>query len=213
MNVRGRLAVRAAVPAVCAALAVIGGAALSRSLASRTPKAPPAMVIPVKSSEVRRVAVEGGDRRVELARARDGSWTGGSPEAEGLMSGIEERLFPLQAYRTLRADTSSPEFGLGDPEITFLVEDLEGRDHEVALGAATFANGGVYARESTDTRRLYLVPRRMMDDLRSLVAGRRIDAPNDLPDKVRDRSPKYDPTSWWLRQALDATTAAPGGPQ
>ena len=32
---------------------------------------------------------------------------------------LEERLFPLQAYRMLAADTSSPEYGLDNPEITF----------------------------------------------------------------------------------------------
>lgn len=61
----------------------------------------------------------------------------------------------------------------------------------------------------------------MMDDLRSLVAGRRIDAPNDLVDKVRGKGTTHDPTSWWLRQALDArrldpvprSAPEPGAPQ
>jgi hypothetical protein len=53
----------------------------------------------------------------------------------------------------------------------------------------------------------------MMDDLRSLATGRRVDAPNDLPDKLREATPKHDPTSWWLRQVLDAAAPRPGAPQ
>ena len=226
-RVSGQPAVRVAVSALSVALVIIGAGAVSRSMTTRTTEEPPARVLPVRSAEVRRVAIEAGDRHVELARSGDGSWTGGagaSPETEGLMSSIEERLFPLQAYRTLPADTSSSEYGLVDPEITFRVEDTRGRDHEILLGVPTFTNGGVYARRSTDAGRLYLVPRRMMDDLRSLIAGRRIDAPNDLPDKVREKGTKHDPTSWWLRQALDAgalrrlhpapqSTPPPGAPQ
>ena len=52
--------------------------------------------------------------------------------------------------------------------------------------------------------RVYLVPRRMMDDLRSLVAGQRIDTPDDLAKKIQENTPKGDTTSWWLKQALDA---------
>jgi len=61
------------------------------------------------------------------------------------------------------------------------------------------------------SERVYLVPRRMMDDLRSLVAGRRIDTPSDdLAKKVGENTPKDDGTSWWLRQALDAGGTPPG---
>ena len=207
---------RVAMPALCVALVLVGAGAVSRSMTTKTPEAPPASVLPIRSAEVRRVAVQAGDRHVEMARSGDGSWTadaGAPPETEGLMASVEERLFPLQAYRTLPADTSSPEYGLAKPEITFRVEDAQGQDHEILLGVPTFTNGGVYARRSTDAGRLYLVPRRMMDDLRSLVAGRRIDAPNDLPDKVREKGTTHDPTSWWLRQALEAGASDPGAPQ
>jgi hypothetical protein len=121
------------------------------------------------------------------------------------MSDVEGRILPLQAYRSLPADTASPEFGLVDPEITFRVTETDGQDHEVALGRSTFTDGGVYAERRGDPGRIYLVPRRMMDDLRSLVAGRRIDTPSDdLAKKVGESTPKDDGTSWWLRQALDA---------
>jgi hypothetical protein len=195
---------RVAVPAVCVAVGVVGAAATSRALTGKRTQAPPANVLALPAAEVRSITVESGSQQVSLARSADGTWTGASPETEGLMADIQPRLFPLQAYRSLTADTSSPEFGLARPEVTFRVSDARGEEHRVLLGGATFTNGGVYARRSTDAGRLYLVPRRMMDDLRSLLAGRRVDAANDLPDKLREKTPKHDPTSWWLRQALDA---------
>jgi hypothetical protein len=199
--------VRVAVPALCVSLLVVGAAATSRALTGRRTEAPPASVLALSSSEVRRIAIDSGDRHVELARSDTGTWTGvagASPETEGLMSEIQERLFPLQGYRSLAADTGSPEYGLVAPQITFRVQDTRGEEHRVLLGAATFTNGGVYARRSTEAGRLYLVPRRMMDDLRSLLAGRRVDTPNDLPEKLKENTPKHDPTSWWLRQSLEA---------
>jgi hypothetical protein len=198
---------RVVVAALCLAVGVVGAAATSRALTRRAAETPPAAVLSLAAPEVRSVVVESRDRRVELARSADGAWTGvagSSAETEGLMSDIQERLFPLQGYRSLAADTRSPEYGLVPPEITFAARDNRGEEHRVLLGAATFTNGGVYARRSTDDGRLYLVPRRMMDDLRSLLTGRRVDTENDLPEKLREKTPKHDPTSWWLRQTLEA---------
>jgi hypothetical protein len=200
-------AVRVAVPAVCVAVGVVVAAATSRALTDRPSEEPPANVLSLQPAEVRSIAVESGSRRVELTRSPDGTWngvTGASPAVETLMSDIQPRLFPLLGYRSLATDTSSPEFGLVQPEVTMRVSDARGEEHRVLLGAATFTNGGVYARRSTETGRLYLVPRRMMDDLRSLLVGRRVDTENDLPEKLRTKTPKHDPTSWWLRQAVDA---------
>lgn len=200
-------AVRIALAGVCVAVSVISAAATSRALTDRPSEEPPANVLALQPEEVRSIAVESAARQVELTRSPDGTWTGvtgAPPEAEGLMSEIEPRLFPLLGYRSLAADASSPEFGLARPEVTMRVLDARGEQHRILLGAATFTNGGVYARRSTDAGRLYLVPRRMMDDFRSLLTGRRVDTVNDLPAKLREKAPKYDPTSWWLRQAAGA---------
>ncbi|HVW34474.1 MAG TPA: DUF4340 domain-containing protein, partial [Acidimicrobiia bacterium] len=172
-----------------------------------------ATVLGVAPGAVRHVTVTAGDRRVELAHA-DGFWTpgaGASRVTVGLLSDAESRLFPLQAYRTLRADTSSAEYGLAEPELTFSVEDTDGKEHAVALGAPTFTNGGVYAERREEPGRVYLVPRRMMDDLRSLVTGQRIDTPDDLAKKMQQSAPKDDGASWWLRQVLDSGPPEPGG--
>ena len=200
-------ALRVALPAVGVAVGVVGAAATSRALTDHAAEAPPATVVALAASEVRAISLQSGGRQVSLTRNAEGAWTGvanASPETVALMPDIEGRLFPLQSYRSLAADTASPEFGLASPEITFSVSDRGGEEHRVLLGAPTFTNGGVYARRSTDPGRLYLVPRRMMDDLRSLLAGKRVDTPNDLPEKLRQNTPKNDPTSWWLRQAEKA---------
>jgi hypothetical protein len=205
---------RITVLALCVALGLAGAAGLSRAITTRKRSAPPATVLAVRPEAVRRVTLESKDRRVELAHA-DGSWSAGagaSVVTVALMSDVEGRLLPLQAYRSLPADTSSPEFGLVDPEITLRVTDTDGQEHEVALGRPTFTDGGVYAERRGDPGRVYLVPRRMMDDLRSLAAGRRIDTPSDdLAKKVGENTPKDDATSWWLRQALDGGGTQPGG--
>lgn len=215
MKTEARAILRVAAPALGIAALLVGSAAASRSLTTTEEHAePPADVVDVSLGEVRRIAVQSADRQVELARTSDGTWTAGagvSWEAEALMPDIEERLFPLRAYRALRAETPSPEFGLADPEIAFRIEDRNGNQHEVLLGQPTFTNGGVYARRSSEPGRLYLIPRRMMDDLRSLLAGERIDTPNDLPEKLQENTPKHDPTSWWLRQVEDAAARASGG--
>lgn len=203
-RISGHPAVRVAVPAVCVALGVVGAAATSRALTGGPAETPPASVLALRAAEVRSITVEAGDRRVELTRSDRGTWTGAAPEAEALMSDIQERLFPLQGYRSLAVEAGSPEFGLASPEITLRVRDGGGGSHTVLLGAPTFTNGGVYARRSDETGRVYLVPRRMMDDLRSLLAGKRVDSPNDLPQKLKEKTPKPDPTSWWLRQTLKA---------
>jgi uncharacterized protein DUF4340 len=214
MNKRLAPVLRIAVPALCVAVGLAGAAGLSRAMTTRKRSAPPATVLAVRPAAVQRVTVASDGRQVELAHA-DGSWRAGSGASVvtvGLMSDAEERLFPLRAYRSLPADPSSPEFGLVDPEITFRVTDTDGRDHDVALGRPTFTNGGVYAERSSEPGRVYLVPRRMMDDLRSLVAGRRIDAPDDFAKSLREKAPNDDTTSWWLRQAVDsAGPAVPGG--
>ena len=201
---------RIAVAALLVAAGLAGAAVLSRAATTAKRSAPPATVLAVAPGEVGHVSLESHGRRVELARA-DGTWkavAGASVITVGLMTDVEEQLFPLRAYRSLAADTTSPEYGLADPEIRLEVDEVGGARHEVAIGRPTFTNGGVYAERSGEPGRVYLVPRRMMDDLRSLVAGQRVDSPSDLAQQMRDATPKDDGTSWWLKQA----NAAGGNP-
>lgn len=206
--------------AVIVAVAVAGASAgigvISR-LGQEARRNTAAKVLPLTVGEVARVTVSSEAGEAELTRERDGDWIAGpgtSEQSATLMFTFEERLFPLAAYRTV--PRVEAEFGLDDPEITFTVEDTDGTERVVHLGAPTFTDGANYARRA-DAPKVYLVPRRMMDDLRSLVAGKRIDKENTLPDKIRkldeaakERADVAD-IGPWLQQSIDAGTPIPEG--
>ena len=201
-------AIWAVIVALGVELAAFGLGTWSRHTTLKPKEPRPPKVLALRPPEIRRVILESRGGRVEFARAGDGAWSGGSgasPVTETLLPDIEERLFPLGAYRSLRADTSDPTYGLVAPEITLTIDDTRHDQHRVFLGAATFTTGGNYARSDADPHHVYLVTRRIMDDLRSLLAGRRIDARNDLPNKIRelDEQKAAPKDSWWLQQVLD----------
>ena len=192
-------------------LAAFGVGVWSRS-ATRISHRPPPEVLPVRSSEVRHVTVQSGATKLAFARGTDGVWTGDAgvpPQSATLLSDAEQRLFPLRAYRTLQIDTRQPEFGLASPQIVLTVGDGAATERIVLIGAPTFSTGGVYARRADDPGHVFLIPRRMMDDLRGVVAGQAVAATNDIPGKIREINEKQqaadgNDVSWWLRQVLDA---------
>lgn len=205
--------------AVVVALGALGAGALSRELASEPEREAVPEVLSLRPSQVERVVVQSADREVELERQPDGTWAGSAgvpPESETLMLTAEERLFPLPAYRQLATDASAPQFGLADPEMTVAVTGRDGNVRKVAIGASTFTKG-VFAQRVGDDGTVYLVPRRMADDFRSVLAGQRIDAENELASKVRDmereagENARKQRVSWWLQQALEAGTPLPEG--
>jgi hypothetical protein len=193
-------------------LAAFGVGLWSRA-ATRVSRRPPPEVLPVHSSEVRQVTVQSGGTKLAFARGTDGTWSGESgvpPQSTTLISDAEERLFPLRAYRTLPVDTDQAEFGLASPQIVLTVDNGTGTGRTVLFGAPTFSTGGVYARRGDDPGHVFLVPRRMMDDLRGVLAGQAVAVTNDIPGKIRQINEKQqaadgDNVSWWLRQVLDAT--------
>ena len=93
--------------------------------------------------------------------------------------------------------------------------DATGARHQVAFGAPTFTDGGFYARAAGDAQRVYLVPKRTVYDLRSVLVGRRVDPPNEVPGKVRELNEKTKTdseqakVSYWLQQSLDSGTPVP----
>ena len=192
-------------------LAAFGVGVWSRS-ATRVSHQPPPEVLPVRSSDVRHVTLQSGATKLAFARGADGTWSGeaGAPaQSATLISDAEDRLFPLRAFRSLPVDTRAPEFGLASPQRVLTVGDGTGREQAVLIGAPTFSTGGVYASRADDPGRVFLVPRRMMDDLRGVVAGQAVAVTNDIPGKVREIQEKQQAAdgnnvSWWLRQVLDA---------
>jgi hypothetical protein len=211
---RERPAVKAAVAVAVVAAVAAGAGVLTRThyraKAGSTEKA-----LAVEAGAVRAVVVADKAHRVELTRTGDGQWQGATPATRTLMLSAEDELFPLRAFRALSLDPADPQLGLADPDITFEVQDGGGERHRVAFGAPTFTDGGFYAHDPGQGRRVYLVPKRMVYDLRSVLAGNRIDPPNDIPGKVRDANDKareeseQHEVSYWLQQSLDAGTPVP----
>jgi Domain of unknown function (DUF4340) len=204
---------RTAVVAAVSLLPVaLGIGAWSRS-ATRPSHQPPPEVLPVASSAVRHVTVESGGTTLAFTRGAGGAWSGEPgvpPQSTTLISDAEARLFPLRAFRTLEVDTAQPDFGLASPQVTLTVDDQAGTKRTVQIGASTFSTGGVYARRADEPGRVFLVPRRAMDDLRGVLAGQAVVVTNDIPGKIRAINEKQQAeegnnVSWWLRQVLDAS--------
>jgi len=169
-------------------------------------------------SRIVAVAHDGG--RAELTHDGQGNWTpqpGMAPGTAVLMFEAQDQLFPLRAYRRVRADASDPQFGLTDPEITLSVTDGSGRAQELMLGAPTFNGAGFYARRPNEPQGLYLVPRGIMNDLRSLVRGQAVSGPHDVEDKLDQIAARgqraYEEPDSWLRQATEAGAVVPEGLQ
>ena len=169
--------------------------------------------------EVRRITATSRDGRwVELTHDGQGTWTpqpGLAPETAVLMFEAQDQLFPLRAYRRIRADAANPEFGLTDPEITVSATDTGGRTETLLLGTVTFNDGGFYARRPDRGDVVYLVPRRVVSDLRSLIQGRPVAVSHSVEDKfdqiaARSQNAGSEPDQW-LRQALDSGASLPGG--
>lgn len=206
--------------AVLVALAVTGasaGAAAISQLGEEARRDTTTKVVDLRPADVRRVSVTSAGRTVTVERGSDARWSAGpdTPEESAtLMFTFEQRLFPMSAFRTL--PEAEDEFGLDDPELTLTVTDDDGDGHELAFGAETFTGGAHYVRRA-GAPPVYLVPVRMMNDLRSLLAGKQIDRENSLPGKIRDLDRAAEEradaaeTGFWLRQSLDAGTPVPEG--
>jgi hypothetical protein len=196
--------------AVVAAL-VVGGMLVVLRPGKSQHSALPA-VVDLSAGAVRRLVVEAGGRQAELVR-HTGSWAPGpgtTPQSAPLLQSGEDRLFPMRAYRVLRADPADPQYGLAEPSVVVRVEDRAGRQVGLSLGAATFTGAGFYATLDGDPGRLYLVPRSTLDLLRALTTGER----GATADPLRDRAGQYEAeqekagldkeVSIYLRQVIDA---------
>jgi hypothetical protein len=166
------------------AVAVVGLALLSANSsdeAGSSPRRRPAdvpVVIGLEPEDVSQFVIEEGSARARLVR-QNGVWQPGpgtSAEAAALADERETDLFPLRAYRGLPSDTSRAEFGLGAPELVVRVTARRGGELTVAVGALNFTNEGFYAQRQGD-KRLYLLTRRAVDGLRSILRGQVVEEP------------------------------------
>jgi len=166
------------------AVAVVGLALLSAnssdeagSSTRRRPADVP-VVVGLEPEDVSQFVIEEGSARARLVR-QNGVWQPGpgtSAEAAALADERETDLFPLRAYRGLRSDTSRAEFGLAAPELVVRVTARRGGELTVAVGALSFTKEGFYAQRQGDER-LYLLTRRAVDGLRSILRGQVVEEP------------------------------------
>ncbi|MDQ3946647.1 MAG: DUF4340 domain-containing protein [Actinomycetota bacterium] len=166
-------------------------------------------VVDLDPAQVHRLSVESKGAQVALVRTTAGTWLAepGTPEVvSGLLAERETEVLPLQAYRRLDTDPDRPDFGLVDPEFVVRVQDAAGVEQAVSVGVVTFSGAGYYARRLGDPH-VYLLVRRSVDDLRSLVRGERVNSPRTaLENEILSESPDADPeevTNPWLAQVLE----------
>jgi hypothetical protein len=136
------------------------------------------VVLGLDAEDVARLVIEAGPARVDLVNVH-GVWRPGpgtQDTAAELAGEREADLFPLRAYRALRSDPARAEFGLGAPELVVRSVDRRGGEVTVAVGAESFSGSGYYARRHGDPH-LYLLTRRAVEGLRSILRGQPADAP------------------------------------
>jgi hypothetical protein len=209
---------RTAVRFVATAMAMAMLAACSsgkdhEEVAAPAPPAQPTVfpVVDLPPARVHRVAVEGEGRTTALIRSSSATWLAEPPSPEtavALMAESEEEILPLQAFRRLEADSHSAEFGLAQPGLFVRIQDAAGDEQVVAIGAVSFSGAGSYARRESDPGHVYLLVRKTVDDLRSLLRGERVNTPRSQEEtKVLSESPDdADPeevTNPWLGQVLE----------
>jgi len=201
-------ALAAAVLAGCSS-----GAKGKPEVAAPAPPAQPSVfpVVDVPPAQVHRVAVEGEGRAVALVRTSSATWLVEPPAPEAavsLMAESEDEILPLQAFRRLDADAHSAEYGLAQPNLVVKIQNAAGEEQVVAIGAVSFSGAGSYARRESDPGHVYLLVRRTVDDLRSLLRGERVNTPrSELEKQVLSESPddadSEEVTNPWLGQVLE----------
>jgi hypothetical protein len=176
-------------------------------------------LLDVRPAAVRHLVVTAGSQRAEFTQTTGRVWQAGhgaSDEGAALLLAAEERLFPLRGYRRMRADGRDPAFGLVTPAATLTVDTGHGPAHTVVIGAATFNQGGFYARVG-NSGDVFLLARSVLADVASLAEGRprTLPQPEDarikqqlLDDDARQAAGVAE-DSPWVRQAVDAGATLP----
>ena len=200
--------------------ALVAGAACSpvdnvkayRQLAARVDKTATTTwpMFPVALDDVYRAIASEGNKTVEVQRTGGGLWepgTGAAPEAGSIMSGAEQHLIPMPAYRQLDDPGSDPGFGFATSDISFTIETQTAQRTTIHFGGPNPTGGGYYVRRDGDPH-VYVVVDQVYDEVRSLVAGTVITRPEDprvqkvLADDAKTEDPE-EVTNPWLGQVLD----------
>jgi hypothetical protein len=175
-------------------------------------------LLDVHPAAVRRLVVTAGSQRAEFTQTGDRVWRAGhgaTDEGAALLLAAAERLFPLRGYRRMRVDGRDAAFGLVVPAATLTLESGHGPARTVVIGAATFNQGGFYARLD-DSGDVVLLARSVLADLRSLAEGRPVTLPQVEDVRIKEVLDSNDgpvagaaADSRWVRQAVDAGATLP----
>jgi hypothetical protein len=168
-------------------------------------------VVDLPPAQVHRLAVEGQGRAAALVRTSSATWLAEPPTPDAsvsLMAQSEDEILPLSAFRRISADPHSAEFGLAEPQLVVRIQNAGGDEQVVAVGATSFSGAGSYARREGDPDHVYVLVRRTVDDLRSVLHGERINTPRSeqetkvLNESTNDTDPE-EVTNPWLAQVLE----------
>jgi hypothetical protein len=164
-------------------------------------------VVAAQPDDVYQLLVTSGGQRVELLHSPGGVWNpgqGATDETAALMQGSEPALLPLLAYRRLAVDASDPAFGLVGTSLKLTVQTQTAHQWQVKIGGPSPTGAGYYAQVDGDPS-VYAVVPSVVNDLRSLLAGTKIEAPLDpsvqqvLNSETSTRDPE-EVTNPWLAQ-------------
>jgi len=205
-------------PRGLAALAVVTALAVGAVVRqSGTERRPLPAVVDLSPAAVRRIVVEAGGRQADLTRHPRG-WSaepGTPPQSAPLLFSAEDEMFPMLAYRSLRADPADPQYGLIEPAAVVRLEDHTGNQVGIRVGAASFSGAGFYASRDSEPDRVYLVPRSTVDLLRTLTIGERTTSADPLTDRAdrydaeRQQAGRDKELSTYLRQVVDTGAQPP----
>jgi hypothetical protein len=166
-------------------------------------------LVPSSRDRVDRIVVADDKGRRSGVTRSGPVWTpdpGTVPVAASLMLESEAQVLPLGAYKRFESNPPDPSFGLDPPSMTVRIEGPD-KTWTIAFGGKNFNGAGYYVKADGDPS-VYLVPRRVGDDLWSMVVGNRVDTPRDpretkaIESYNQDQEPD-DVTNPWLHQALE----------
>lgn len=143
---------------------------------------------------------------------------GATAQGAVLLEGVEERVFPVNAYRIIEPgpgiDQNNAIYGLTEGSgRSMQVTDSAGKTWKLTVGKPTFNLAGFYAKVDGDPR-IFLITSQQVSDIISFATGRQFSFPltykyrqvdeklNEAATEGQDDTPDYAP---WLKQALART--------
>jgi hypothetical protein len=137
-------------------------------------------------------------------KVSDGVWSpsnGASVEAATMLSTIQDRVFPLNAYRILSGvNQSDPAYGFdgqnnSGPDCgavcTIAVLDNKGKSWKLTVGAPTFSGAGFYAKVDGD-QRVFLITQQTVADIITEAIGKDFAFPESAKYKKVDEALNLD---------------------